>query len=85
MRAHLDKPLDEPDFAKLADGFTRAAKLVPDPSWNSGTPSWASLAKSGAEAAQSKDLDTVKQTCKSCHRAFRSKYKTSFRPKPLPI
>ena len=78
--------LYEMDVGKLdlvGKALKRTASLAPDPAWNSGSPSWSEIANSGAAAAAAGDEATAKQTCKSCHKAFRSKYKASFRSKAL--
>ena len=85
MRHNLDDAMDTKDAAKLIAGFNRVATFAPDPSWNSGDPSWASIAKSGAAAAKSGDFSAAQQTCKTCHRTFRGKYKESYRLRPLPL
>jgi hypothetical protein len=78
-------PLQEKGDAKgLAPLFEQVAKFVPDPAWNTASPSWASIAKAGADAAKAGDLAGAKAQCKSCHKAFREKYKSAFRTKPLP-
>jgi hypothetical protein len=84
MEQNLQQGLDNADFALLARGFEHLKGLVPDPSWNAGTPSWSQLADGGLSAAKSGDELLVRQSCKGCHKAFRSKYKESFRQRVLP-
>ncbi len=84
MEQNLQKPLEAQDFAAVAKGLTRVAKLAPDPAWNSATPSWLSFTEDGIAAAKSGDEAALKQTCKGCHKVFRSKYKATFRTRSLP-
>lgn len=84
MEQNVQKPLEAKDFAAVAKSLTRVAKLAPDAAWNSATPSWPSFAEDGIAAAKSGDEAALKQTCKGCHKAFRSKYKATFRTRPLP-
>jgi hypothetical protein len=86
MRKNLDDAVDAGDLKKLAAGFSHLAKMAPDPSWNDGgATGWAGIANSGAAAANSGNMDAARQTCKTCHRSFRSKFKASpFRARPLP-
>lgn len=84
MERFVQKPMDEGDLDAVAKGLTRAAKLAPAASWNAGGASgWAAIAEAGATAASSGDAAAAKQSCKTCHKAFRSKYKAEFRTKPL--
>jgi hypothetical protein len=84
MDENLQAALDAGDLAKLARGLAHVPKLVPDSSWNAGPQGWSTIAEAGAAAAKSGDGDAAKQSCKSCHKAWRSKYKASFRPRALP-
>ncbi|MFI5305871.1 MAG: PQQ-dependent dehydrogenase, methanol/ethanol family [Polyangiales bacterium] len=84
MEHTLQAAVDANDGAALARALNRVAGFVPDPSWNSGAQGWSSLAQSGAKAAESGDLATAKQSCKGCHKAWRSKYRATFRPRALP-
>jgi len=72
--------LDE--LAKLLG--EKVPKAVPDKKWNDGDQGWSKLAKEGADAAKAGDKKAVMATCKSCHKAWREKYKDAFRTKPLP-
>jgi hypothetical protein len=85
MEDHLQAALDKSDLAALEKGLTQAARFAPDPSWENADNGWTKLSKAGATAAASGDLATVKQTCKSCHKAWRSKYKQpALRSRPIP-
>jgi cytochrome c556 len=83
MEDHLQSALDKKDAPALAKGLTRAATFVPDPSWNAGAQGWAALANAGADAAKSGDIAATQATCKSCHKAWRSKYKSMFRTRAI--
>ena len=37
-----------------------------------------------AAAAKANDVPALQQSCKTCHKAFRKKYKEQFRTRPLP-
>ena len=84
MEQHLQHAVEAEDLPALAKGLTRAATFAPDPSWNTGDQAWSTIAKSGAAAATAGDLATAKQTCKTCHKAWRSKYKETYRKRPVP-
>jgi cytochrome c556 len=84
MEQNLQAAVDAGDAAALAKALKRVAGLAPDAGWNSGAQGWSSLAENGAQAAEKGDLATAKQSCKGCHKAWRSKYRTSFRTRPLP-
>jgi hypothetical protein len=84
MDRHLQRPLDDGDLAKVAQGLARVPKFVPDPSWNTGAQGWSTIAEGAAAAAKQGDLAAVKQSCKTCHKTWRNKYKASFRLRPIP-
>jgi cytochrome c553 len=84
MEENLQHAVEADDLPAVARGLTRAATFVPDPSWNAGEQGWATVAKAGAAAATAGDLAAAKQTCKTCHKAWRSKYKEQFRKRPVP-
>ena len=85
MENHLQSAVDESDLASVEKGLTQLARLAPDHSWDTGNTGWSTLAKTGAAAAANGDMNAVKQTCKTCHKTWRSKYKQSaFRSRPIP-
>jgi hypothetical protein len=84
MEKEIDAALDKGDMKALAAAYEKLAGFAPDPKWNDGENGWSKLAKDGAAAATKGDAVAAKATCKSCHKAWRSKYKDSFRTKPLP-
>jgi len=79
MEDHLQHAVENDDLPGLAKELTHAATLVPDPSWNAGDTGWATIAKGGAAAASAGDLASAKQSCKTCHKTWRAKYKETFR------
>jgi hypothetical protein len=84
MEANLQTPMEAGDLAKLAVGLEKAAAFAPDPTWNQGDTGWEKLAKAGAAKAKAGDLAGARAACKSCHTAWRKKYKAQFRDRPLP-
>jgi hypothetical protein len=78
MRANMGTALAASDAPALSKALDHAASLSPDPSWT-----WAKIAKDGAAAAQKGDMAAAKASCKSCHDAYKDKYKTQFRGRPI--
>lgn len=83
MEKNVQGPLDAGDLAKVATALEKAAGMAPDPKWNDGANGWAKIAKEGAAAAKAGNADGVKASCKSCHKAWRNRYKKEFRTKPI--
>jgi len=83
MERTLQHAMEIEDLPALAKGLSRAAKLAPAPSWNEGASGWSAIALAGADAAAAGDAAAAKQSCKTCHKAFRKDYKAEFRKKPL--
>jgi cytochrome c553 len=83
MEEHLQAALDAEDLPAVAKGLIRVASLTPDPSWNAGAQGWSALANNAADAAKQGDVAAVKAACKSCHKAWRAKYKQTFRLRPI--
>jgi hypothetical protein len=79
MRANMGTPLAAGDMDALGKALDHAAGLSPDASW----AQWTQFAKQGSTAAAAKDLTGVKASCKSCHDAFKDKYKTQYRARPV--
>jgi hypothetical protein len=84
MEKEMDPLVEKGDTKGLATAFQKVVKFAPDPKWNEGDKGWAAIAKAGADAAAKGDLAAAKATCKTCHKAFRDKYKASFRTQALP-
>jgi hypothetical protein len=85
MQHKLQDALDASNLALVAQGLQRVRTFVPDPSWNAGADSWSSLVDAALAAAGRGDADGTRQSCKNCHRVWRSKYKATFRTRPLPL
>jgi hypothetical protein len=83
MEKNMDANVEKNDTKALAAAFEKAAGFAPDPKWNDGADSWSKIAKDGAAAAKSGDMAAAKKTCKTCHKAWRDKYKKEFRTKPV--
>jgi cytochrome c556 len=84
METNVDPAANKGDTKALATLFEKIAKFNPDPKWDTENPSWSGIAKAGADAAAKGDLAGAKAQCKSCHKAFREKYKSTYRMKPVP-
>ncbi|MEY4582712.1 MAG: hypothetical protein RL701_7415 [Pseudomonadota bacterium] len=83
MEKNMDPAVEKADTKALALAFEKTIALVPDPAWNEGENGWTKISKEGAAAAKSGDLAAAKKTCKSCHKAWRDKYKKEFRTKAV--
>ncbi len=79
MRANMGAAMAAGDLPTLAKSLDKAATMSPDPSWT-----WAAIAKTGADAARKGDTAGAKASCKSCHDAYKDKYKAQFRTKAVP-
>jgi hypothetical protein len=86
MRDNMGKAMADGDMDAVAKALDKVSKIAPDPTWNGNDPNanWDAIAKAGISAAKSKDTDAVKATCKTCHNAFKDKYKATFRTKAVP-
>jgi len=78
MKENMKPALADEDKDKLAKSFETLAAHAP-----AGFAEWASIAKTGADAASKNDISTVKAQCKSCHDNLRSRFKKEIRDKPL--
>jgi hypothetical protein len=85
MEDEVDKPLEAADLEQVAAALTKVAKMAPDPAWNAGgAKGFRGMAEASVAAARANDVPALQASCKSCHKAFRRKYKEQFRPRPLP-
>jgi hypothetical protein len=84
MEKNMDPAAEKGDTKALAVAFEKAAGFAPDPKWNEGDNGWSKMSKDGAAAAAKGDLAAAKKECKTCHKAWRDKYKSTFRMKPVP-
>ena len=86
MRQNMAPSNASGDMAALAADFDKVSRIAPDPKWNGGDPrgNWDAIAKAGIAAAKANDAAGVKAACKSCHDAFKDKYKAQFRTRAVP-
>ncbi len=86
MRQNMASAMSSGDMTALGAAFDKVAKIAPDPKWNGSDAkaSWDAIAKAGQAAAKANDAAAVKATCKTCHDAFKDKYKATYRMKPAP-
>ena len=75
---------DKEDVKALEGLLAKVVEFVPDAKWNEGAQGWSKIATEGSAKAKAGDFKAVQATCKSCHSAWRKKYRTEFRPRPLP-
>jgi len=80
MRQNMAPALAAGDNAGLATALDKVAANSPDGSW----ATWSSYAKQGSDAAKKGDLTAAKAACKSCHDAYKDKYKAQYRMKAPP-
>ncbi|HLK35636.1 MAG TPA: hypothetical protein VKU41_02715, partial [Polyangiaceae bacterium] len=66
------------DFDGIATALDKVVTFAP-----SGYGNWASIARDGAAAARSQNLDAVKASCRSCHNQYKDKYKKEMRDRPI--
>jgi hypothetical protein len=67
------------DLPALATALDKIATMAP-----AGYANWASIAKDGAAAARSGNLDAAKASCTGCHNQYRAKYKAELRMRAIP-
>ena len=80
MRQNMAPALAAGDNAGLAASFDKVAASSPDASWST----WSQFAKRGSDAAKKGDAAAAKAACKSCHEAYKDKYKAQYRMKAPP-
>ncbi len=85
MRQHMAPANASGDMAALNAALTKVAGMSPDKSWNGSDAkaNWDAIANAGAAATKAGDAAGVKAACKSCHDAFKQKYKDQYRTKPV--
>jgi hypothetical protein len=86
MRQNMSPANASGDMAALATNLDKVSKMAPDAKWNGADAkaNWDAIAKAGVAAAKANDAAGVKASCKGCHDAFKDKYKTQYRTKPVP-
>ncbi len=65
------------DPEKIANALSYVAARVPP-----GMGNWAQMARDGAAKAKAGDIDGAKASCKTCHNAYKDKYKSTMRDRP---
>ncbi len=80
MKSEVGAPLGEGKLAPVASALHRLASEPPDPAW----ALWRSSASDGAAAAAKNDMAAVRQSCRTCHDAYRTEYRKRFRTRPPP-
>jgi len=73
MQANSGPSMSAKDFKALVGIFNRIATMGPP-----GYPNWSSIAKNGAQAAQSEDNDGCKAACRQCHDQYKAKFKADY-------
>ena len=84
MEKNMQVPYDNEDLRGLASALEKVAGMAPDKKWNAGDKGWEKIAKNAAAKAKAGDFKSVKKSCKSCHKAWRKKYKAEHRMRPVP-
>jgi hypothetical protein len=80
MRQNMAPAVAAGDNAGLAAALDKVAATSPDASWST----WSTISKQGSDAAKKGDLAGAKAACKSCHDAYKDKYKAQYRLKAPP-
>ncbi|MGD8858879.1 MAG: hypothetical protein PVI30_02640 [Myxococcales bacterium] len=83
MDKNVQVPMEKGDLKAVAKAMKKAAGFAPDPKWNEGDKGWKKLAEEAAKVAESGDVKATKKACKTCHKAWRKKYKGEFRTRPV--
>ncbi len=81
MAGNAGPALARADYAKLVRVFDRIAQMGPA---SQGFERWAPIAREGARAASSKDLEAARRACKDCHDTMRARYRKSLGDRALP-
>jgi cytochrome c556 len=84
MEQNMQAPFEKEDLKALGAALEKAAKMSPDPKWNEGATGWAKIANDAAAAAKAGDFKAVRESCKTCHKAWRKQYREQHRKKALP-
>jgi hypothetical protein len=78
MKANMAAGVNHGDFGGLTVALEKLATWAPP-----GYPFWASIARDGADAARSQDIDAVRGACRGCHSQYRDQYKRELRGRPI--
>lgn len=80
MRTRLADPLSQAKMPALAEAMDRLAAAPPEKTW----ALWATSAREGAAAARRGDGRAVRQSCRTCHEAYRAPFRKKHRMRPAP-
>jgi hypothetical protein len=84
MEENVEPAAERGDLSRLAELYTKMAGFAPDPSWNTGDNSWRAIAEGAAAKARAGDMRGARSACKSCHQAWKERYRNEFRARALP-
>ena len=84
MEDNAQAAAENGDLPRLAEVYTKMAGWAPDPAWNTGANSWRGIAEGAATKARAGDMRGARSACKSCHQAWRARYRTEFRGRAVP-
>lgn len=84
MEDNVEPAAERGDLPRLAELYTKMAGFAPDPSWNTGESSWRAIAEGAAAKARAGDMRGARSACKSCHQAWKERYRNEFRARVLP-
>jgi hypothetical protein len=84
MEDNAQAAAENGDLPRLAEVYTKMAGWAPSPAWNTGPTSWRAISEAAATKARAGDLRGARSACKSCHQAWREKYRTEFRGRAVP-
>lgn len=79
MKQHTQADLSAGDDTAIAADLEKIAAMAPP-----GYSRWSSISKDGATAARAGNTDAVKASCRGCHDAYKTKYKTEMRGRAVP-
>jgi hypothetical protein len=80
MRTNMGTPMAAGDLDTVGKALDNTPGLNPDPTW---ATVWNQSSAAGSAAAKNKDTAGVKASCKTCHDAYKDKYKTQYRTRPV--
>jgi hypothetical protein len=78
MTSSLARPVKQQDFAALERALHTTADYAP-----SEFADWRDIAERGARAAAARDIEAVRESCKTCHNEYRLDYREQMRSRPL--
>ena len=79
MKGNSARAMKAGDHAQLEKAFRRIDQMAPP-----GYTDWSTIARDGLKAAESSDLDGCRRACKSCHDAYKAKYRGERRGAAIP-